>query len=405
MVEIVLFCDTRLLIILMLEPNLLIASFITFFAVCYSFLISKLFKIKLKPVRFESIEGLRGYLAFFVLLHHACIYYYYLRSGNWELPPQNLYIHLGQTSVSLFFMITGFLFFEKLIESRRNKINWFSYFLSRILRLYPLYIVALISMLIIVYAMSDFKRMDKFLDLFLEIKDWVFFGVINTPQINGYEKTGDIISVLWSIRYEWMFYFALPVIGLLFFRQRPNIILVALCVVVCYYIFISGEIIYYHFLSFISGLLAALICKNEKIKSITKHWGSSFFVLLTLIYLVCFFNSTHAIIPWLLTTIVFTAISCGNSIFGLLTLNASKKFGQISYSIYLLHTVLFFIIFRMIFGIEIISKLSSIEYWFLILAISLILIPICYFTYYKIELPVINSKKTILLKLKLFRTK
>ena len=215
----------------MLEPNLLIASFITFFAVCYSFLIGKLFKIKLKPVRFESIEGLRGYLAFFVFLHHACIYYYYLRSGIWELPPQNLYIHLGQTSVSLFFMITAFLFFNKLIESRRHKINWFSYFLSRILRLYPLYLLALVTMLIIVYAMSDFKRMDKFLDLFLEIKDWIFFGVINTPQINGYEKTGDIISVLWSIRYEWMFYFSLPILGLLFFRQRPNIILVALCVV------------------------------------------------------------------------------------------------------------------------------------------------------------------------------
>ena len=389
----------------MLEPNLLIASFITFFAVCYSFLIGKLFKIKLKPVRFESIEGLRGYLAFFVFLHHACIYYYYLRSGIWELPPQNLYIHLGQTSVSLFFMITAFLFFNKLIESRRHKINWFSYFLSRILRLYPLYLLALVTMLIIVYAMSDFKRMDKFLDLFLEIKDWIFFGVINTPQINGYEKTGDIISVLWSIRYEWMFYFSLPILGLLFFRQRPNIILVALCVVVCYYIFISGEIIYYHFLSFISGLLAAFVFKIKKIRSIAKHWASSFFVLLILIGIVYFFNTTQSIIPWLLTTIVFIAVASGNSIFGLLTLNASKFFGQISYSIYLLHTVLFFIVFRMIFGIEIILKLSLIEYWFLILSVSLFLIPICYFTYYKIELPVINSKKIILLKLKLFRAK
>ena len=389
----------------MLEPNLLIASFITFFAVCYSFLIGKLFKIKLKPVRFESIEGLRGYLAFFVFLHHACIYYYYLRSGIWELPPQNLYIHLGQTSVSLFFMITAFLFFNKLIESRRHKINWFSYFLARILRLYPLYLLALVTMLIIVYAMSDFKRMDKFLDLFLEIKDWIFFGVINTPQINGYEKTGDIISVLWSIRYEWMFYFSLPILGLLFFRQRPNIILVALCVVVCYYIFISGEIIYYHFLSFISGLLAAFVFKIKKIRSIAKHWASSFFVLLILIGIVYFFNTTQSIIPWLLTTIVFIAVASGNSIFGLLTLNASKFFGQISYSIYLLHTVLFFIVFRMIFGIEIISKLSLIEYWFLILSVSLFLIPICYFTYYKIELPVINSKKIILLKLKLFRAK
>ena len=389
----------------MLEPGFLIAFFFTFFAVCYSFLIGKLLKIKLNPVRFENIEGLRGYLAFFVFLHHACIYYYYLNSGMWELPPQNLYIHLGQTSVSLFFMITGFLFFNKLIESRVHKMDWFSYFLSRVLRLYPLYLVALTIMLVIVYAMSDFKRMDKFLDLFLEVKDWLFFGVINTPPINGYEKTGDIISVLWSIRYEWMFYFSLPVLGLLFFKQRPNIILVALCVVICYYIFISGEIIYYHFLSFISGLIAALLIKNERIKSVANHIWVSFFIVISLVCAVCFFNSTRSIFPWLLTTMAFIAIACGNTIFGLLSLRASKLFGQISFSIYLLHTMLFFIVFRMIFDVEIIPKFSMIEYWLLLLVLCTIFIPICYFTYYKIELPFINAKKVLAIKLKALRTK
>lgn len=389
----------------MLEPNLLIAICITFISVCYAYLIGRLFKIELKPVRFESIDGLRGYLAFFVFLHHACIYYYYLPSDNWALPPQNLYIHLGQTSVSLFFMITGFLFFNKLIESRIQKINWFDYFLSRVLRLYPLYICALSVMLIIVYVMSDYHRMDKFFDLFLEIKDWLLFGVINTPPINGYQKTGDIISVLWSIRYEWLFYVSLPILGLLFFRQRPSIYLILISVFVCYYIFISGEIIYYHFLSFVSGLMATLLYRVGKIEALIKHWVSSLIVILCVVCTVYFFNSTQGILPWALTTLAFIIIACGNSIFGLLKLKASKLFGQISYSMYLLHTILFFVVFRMIFGVDESSKLSLYQFWFVIFGIGIALISLSYLTYYKIELPCINSTKRVSNKLKMFRNK
>ncbi|MFC6337438.1 acyltransferase family protein [Pseudomonas karstica] len=60
--------------------------------------------------RFVTIDGLRGYLAFFVFLHHSCIWYYYLQSGVWALPPSRLFVHFGQMGVALFFMITGFLF-------------------------------------------------------------------------------------------------------------------------------------------------------------------------------------------------------------------------------------------------------------------------------------------------------
>ncbi|MBY9589867.1 acyltransferase family protein [Pseudomonas aeruginosa] len=79
----------------------------------------------LKPIplplsRFSTIDGLRGYLAFFVFLHHAAIWYYFLRSGAWQVPPSNLYTHFGQTSVSLFFMITGFLFTHKLLQSKTD---------------------------------------------------------------------------------------------------------------------------------------------------------------------------------------------------------------------------------------------------------------------------------------------
>src|SRR4051812_45213259 len=95
-------------------------------------LISYLFKFEPEPVKHLSIDGLRGYLAFFVFLHHSAIWYFYLRASVWTLPPSHLYTHFGHSGVALFFMITGFLFFLKLIEARTKPIDWIKLYVARI---------------------------------------------------------------------------------------------------------------------------------------------------------------------------------------------------------------------------------------------------------------------------------
>ena len=63
--------------------------------------------------RYRSLDGLRGYLALFVVIHHAAIWHGFARTDVWHGPPSHLYNQLGQGSVATFFMITGFLFFGK----------------------------------------------------------------------------------------------------------------------------------------------------------------------------------------------------------------------------------------------------------------------------------------------------
>ena len=119
--------------------------------------------------RFQTIDGLRGYLAFFVFLHHAAIWFYYLREGTWQVPPSNLFTHFGQSGVALFFMITAFLFVTKP--------------LSEVIR---------------------------------ESLRWILFTVGGGPNINGVADTSIIMAgVTWSLPYEWLFYFSLPLIALL----------------------------------------------------------------------------------------------------------------------------------------------------------------------------------------------
>ena len=60
------------------------------------------------PMRFATINGLRGYLALFVMLHHACMWFVLVQTGKWDVPRPNLYGPLGQASVLMFFMITSF---------------------------------------------------------------------------------------------------------------------------------------------------------------------------------------------------------------------------------------------------------------------------------------------------------
>lgn len=123
--------------------------------------------------RFSSIDGLRGYLAFFVFLHHSSIWYYYLRIGKWETPPSNLFTNFGQSSVALFFMITSFLFVTKLIDARTKGLSWQQLYISRFLRLTPLYSIAMIALFLIVGILSNWQLNEAVSVVAQEAYSWI----------------------------------------------------------------------------------------------------------------------------------------------------------------------------------------------------------------------------------------
>jgi hypothetical protein len=87
------------------------------------------------------IDGIRGYLAFGVYVHHCLLTWIFLREGHLILPPYNFEFQLGATSVALFFMITAFLFWGRV--QAKSGLDVKSFFISRIFRIYPLYLFAL----------------------------------------------------------------------------------------------------------------------------------------------------------------------------------------------------------------------------------------------------------------------
>ena len=80
------------------------------------------------------------------------------------------------------------------------------------------------------------------------------------------------------------------------------------------------------------------------------------------LFLILQFSSSYSIFCKLLITIVFTIIALGNTFFGVLNTITLKFLGEISYSTYLLHCIILFVIGYYVIGLENLKYYSKIEY-------------------------------------------
>ena len=347
---------------------------------------------KLPEVKYKTIDGLRGYLAFFVLLHHSSIWYFYLRTRIWGEPPSHLFIHFGQTSVTLFFMITGFLFFQKLMNNKRKPVDWLRLFVSRILRLYPVYLVAMVFCFVITIALSQWKLNENAFSFLRDIFQWSTFTIIGKPPVNHTSHMDFITAgVTWTLIYEWLFYSSLPIIGLIFFRAKANFFILLFSIALMIIIYRYNLLKPINFYSFAAGLIAAFLVRWEKFYSPVRTKIFSVVALLSLVATIYFFETPYNILPLLLIAIAFIIIACGNSLFGLLSHSVSRMLGQISYPIYLLHPIALFVTFKFILGFDAVSHLSLYTYWIMISICACSLILVCFAVHYFIELPFMNS--------------
>src|SRR5438874_929524 len=94
------------------------------------------------------LDGLRGLMAWCVFVHHTDIARNWSRTGTWSSDSE-LVLFLGKGAVMVFFMITGFLFWQKAVETG-GTIKPFPFWLKRLKRLAPLYILSAVLVFILV---------------------------------------------------------------------------------------------------------------------------------------------------------------------------------------------------------------------------------------------------------------
>jgi len=345
---------------------------------------------KFEPVpeagRHAPIDGLRGFLAFFVFIHHASYWYFFVRTGTWGGIHSHLYRHLGESSVAMFFMITAFLFFSKLLDSRARPINWLQLYRARFWRLAPLYLFAMSALFIVVAIESNFTLQVPFIQLTLAGVRWLLFSIFGQPDLNGVRATPQILAgVTWSLPYEWAFYLSLPLLGLVVRASAPAA-LRAICAIAVTTIAVqlSND---FAWLSFCGGIAAAFAARSKRVVKLACSAFGSTIAIASLMAAVIGFHSAYSrpVLP--LLSITFVIIACGNSFFGLLTSGPSRVLGQMGYSIYLLHGLVLYGILRGAIGSEALMQLNPIQYWLVIMAVIPPLIAVCTLTYRYVELP------------------
>ena len=345
--------------------------------------------------RYDSIDGLRGYLAFFVFLHHSYANYFYLTTDKWHTPSSNLYTIFGHGSVQIFFMITSFLFFGKLLHGDQRKIDWTKFYISRLLRLYPLYLFSMCLFFLIIAYLSMGDLRESYWELFKHTSSWLLMGVFGMAEVNEIQQTHQInAGVTWTLSYEWIFYLAMPTLAFLLRNKTTNFwlafSLISVCVLAIFNPILGGK-------AFLGGIIASYLIRNDEFKLFAASNIASILVVISLFSAVVFFSYSESF-ALVLLMIAFILVACGNNLYGALIHPVSKALGNLSYSIYLLHGILLFVTFNILIDKPFVT--SPIVYWGIILIITPILILICHYTYHYIEYPLMKSTDKVMIWLK-----
>lgn len=366
----------------------------TCLALLTAFLLHRRFGLTSEHGRYQSIDGLRGYLALFVFFHHASIWYFFLRTGRWNAPPSHLYTHFGQGSVAIFFMITGFLFFSKLIDGRSRPIDWGHLFVSRFLRLVPLYLLAMAALFLTVAFMSHALLNEPWPSLLANGLRWLGFTIFGAPNLNALAFTGVITAgVTWSLPYEWLFYFSLPLLAVAVGVMPPwQYALLSLAGVPLIARFQPEAV---HLMSFLGGIAAAGLVRVDLAGRYARHPAASCLVLACLLGNVSLFPSAYGTAPHLLLCLAFALIACGNSLFGTLTHPVSRMLGEMAYSLYLLHGLVLFWVFDRLLGHATSSMLSSQAHWLTVIGLTPVLVGLCFVTFRYIEYPAMQRSRPL----------
>ena len=354
------------------------------------FLLQRRFGAPPQPRRFSSLDGLRGYAALLVYLNHSAGWYVFARTGAWVVPATRLYAHFGRSSVAMFFMITGFLFWSKLVDGRVQPIDWRRLYVSRVLRLAPLFLVFVALLWAIALATTGLRLHASAARAGVQTLQWLTFTIAGMPDLN-LAPTSIIGGAAWSLPYEWWFYLALPIGAVLMWRRPPGVWLavgVAGTLGGVWWISSAGG--WPTAAAFLGGIGAALLARQPALCRAARHPAASV-VGIAALAAVTRFPTATAPAPLLLLSLAFAIIACGNTLFGVLTWPAARGLGEMGYSVYLLHGLVLFAMFGLILGTDRTAALSLTSHWLAVYACVPVVVVLSFTTFRMIEAPAMGS--------------
>jgi exopolysaccharide production protein ExoZ len=292
----------------------------------------------------NSIQYIRGIASMLVVGFHARKM---LNSEGFMLG--EILFGKGHEGVEIFFFISGFI----ISYTSLNKINNFNqliiFFKKRFFRIWPLYFI--ITLVTVFY----FEFFIGQINFFAIIKSLLFIPSNDSP----------ILYVGWSINYEIFYYLIYGLSGLIFSKKINNIILILWGVLIIgnHFINFSHDLFLtkINHLFFISGVLVGrnletilkLNLKQGLLKLILSI--SLFLYLLSYLKLFNYKFDLYINLTILITSIIILEIKHKFK----LNSRLLNKLGDYSYSIYLIHPIVIFILPEILFKLKVYHIFSN----------------------------------------------
>ena len=280
----------------------------------------------------RALHGLRGIAVLYVLFSHFGF-------AHLQLVPFIHYSRIGKMGVMIFFVLSAFLLTGKLrrelIQYRGRPAVIGAYLTHRFFRIYPVFLIVL------------------GLHVLAGHFDWYTAGLHLLLQA-GFRE-------LWAIPVEFKYYFCMPLIALLAVRFGGRItaaLLLAGCATACAYAFVYPDTAFGNSIElteklapFLAGSALALILDDPAGKSALRAMGAWLgWVALALLaaatvafHLKRLEDQSGTLAPWILVAVILAAsgLIAVSLLPGLLSRLLGGRplvfFGEISFSLYLLH--------------------------------------------------------------------
>lgn len=288
--------------------------------------------------RVSNLDGLRGFVALAVVVHHGMIYRHCFLTGRWELfAPFNTM--LGQGGVALFFMLTGYLFWRRLVLAR-GRVDWLRLYIGRVFRIGPVFLLT--AGIAIVISLFANREMHPGAGILIEqISQYLYLGMHEAVGVRGYDTNQLLAGVMWTLQYEWFFYACLPVLALFTRLRATHLPCAAILFGWPLYAVANGtwpaSVTWspVYVAMFGAGALTASMQVSGLVFRSDGLVGS----VLTLALLVgALFAFDRSSSPQAILVLagLFYLITTGCSLFGVLRMRAAHRLGHLSYGIYLM---------------------------------------------------------------------
>jgi len=305
--------------------------------------------------RILPLDGLRGFLALSVFFHHAAIYHAVVRDGIWQKSPSQFYTLAGETGVAMFFMVTGYLFWSRLINEH-GRPAWLRLYIGRVFRIGPLYLTVIAVMLLYVLVATGATLNVTPQKLCIQLTRWLSLGALEGYDVNAYAGTTLLLAgVTWTLWYEWVFYLSMPVLALVARYRRAHLPFALAGLLGCLFLDWSGLVTSRdgaRAVGYAALFFAGISCGSLELSGLAARLpdrlasGLTVCLLAVVLLLRPSANSATSIV---MLGAAFYLIMSGCTLFGLLVCTPARRLGDMSYGIYLVHGLVLAAVFRLPF--------------------------------------------------------